>query len=61
MLKLAGNVGSLSGDNVFGQRRVPMAREVKKKQKFTIDAFEARLIYEISKVMVASRELNPSF
>ncbi|XP_028804522.1 uncharacterized protein LOC114759510 [Neltuma alba] len=61
MLKLSGKVGgSLSingvGDNAFGQKRIPKARQVT--QKFSMNEFEARLIYEISKVLVASRELN---
>lgn len=58
MLRVAGKAGSLGGDNVFGQKRIPKARQVT--DRFSIDAFEARLIYEISKVLVASRELNPT-
>lgn len=57
MVRLAGNVGSLNGNNVFGGKRIPKARQVAK--GYSGDAFEARLIYEISKVLVASRELNP--
>ena len=64
MLKFSGKVkgGSLSisngiGDGVFGQKRIPKSRQVT--HKFSMNEFEARLIYEISKVLIASRELNP--
>lgn len=61
MLKLSGKVGggegSLIGDAAFGQKRIPKSRQVT--HKFTMNEFEARLIFEISKVLVASRELNP--
>ncbi|KAI4352173.1 hypothetical protein L6164_006451 [Bauhinia variegata] len=51
MLRLAGNE-----DPFFGGKRIPKARQMSK--VYSGDAFEARLIYEISKVLVASRELN---
>ncbi|KAI9128284.1 hypothetical protein K1719_001277 [Acacia pycnantha] len=64
MLKLSGKVkgGSLNftngiGDGVFRQKRIPKSRQVT--HKFSMNEFEARLIYEISKVLIASRELNP--
>ncbi|KAI4346931.1 hypothetical protein L6164_007794 [Bauhinia variegata] len=57
MLRLTGNVGALSGNDLFGGKRIPRARQVSK--AYSGDAFEARLIYEISKVFIASRELNP--
>lgn len=56
MLKLAGNVGgALNTDNKFGLKRIPKARQVSK--GYSGDAFEARLIFEISKTLVASHEL----
>ncbi|KAI9128060.1 hypothetical protein K1719_001053 [Acacia pycnantha] len=64
MLKLSGKVkgGSLNitngvGDGVFGQKRTPKSRQVT--EKFSMNEFEARLIYEISKVLAASREIDP--
>ncbi|XP_015962982.1 uncharacterized protein LOC107486925 [Arachis duranensis] len=60
MLRLAGNIGSLNTHNnivVFGGKRIPKPRQFS--MRFSGDAFEARLIYEISKTLVASHELNP--
>ncbi|XP_054787922.1 uncharacterized protein LOC129293831 [Prosopis cineraria] len=57
MVKLAGSVGSLNNKNVFGGKRIPKARQVTK--GYSGDEFEARLILEISKVLVASNELHP--
>ncbi|KAK2415268.1 hypothetical protein P8452_60508 [Trifolium repens] len=57
MLKLAGNVGgALNTDNKFGVKRIPKIRQVSSKS-YSGDAFEARLIFEISKTLVASHEL----
>jgi hypothetical protein len=57
MLKLAGNVGgALNTDNKFGVKRIPKPRQVSSKS-YSGDAFEARLIFEISKTLVASHEL----
>jgi hypothetical protein len=57
MLKLAGNVGgALNTDNKFGVKRIPKIRQVSSKG-YSGDAFEARLIFEISKTLVASHEL----
>ncbi|KAF9623468.1 hypothetical protein IFM89_003052 [Coptis chinensis] len=55
MLGLAGNVGSLSGDNFFGGKRIPRARKISKVSK--TDVFETKLIFEIYKALKASREL----
>ncbi|KAF7811297.1 uncharacterized protein G2W53_032273 [Senna tora] len=49
MLRLAGKVGALNDDNIFGSKRIPKARKVKNKGRFSPDDFERRLIYEISK------------
>ncbi|MCI87868.1 hypothetical protein A2U01_0109153, partial [Trifolium medium] len=57
MLKLAGKVGgALNTDNKFGVKQIPKARQVSSKG-YSGDAFEARLIFEISKTLVASHEL----
>ncbi|KAI5428141.1 uncharacterized protein LOC127126829 [Lathyrus oleraceus] len=57
MLKLAGNVGgSLNTDNKFGVKKTLKARQGSSKG-YSGDAFEARLIFEISKTLVASHEL----
>ncbi|KAJ4822399.1 hypothetical protein Tsubulata_008936 [Turnera subulata] len=58
MASLVGNVGALNYDTkAFGSRRVPKAKEVK--FVYPGDAFESRLIYEISKTLIPSRELAP--
>ncbi|CAJ2651452.1 unnamed protein product [Trifolium pratense] len=57
MLKLAGKVGgALNTDNKFGVKRIPKLRQASSKG-YSGDAFEARLIFEISKTLVASHEL----
>ncbi|KAF7819969.1 Nuclear transcription factor Y subunit C-2 [Senna tora] len=62
MVRLAGNVGSLNSEKVFGGRRIPKARQVGSKGNYSSgDAFEARLIYEISKILVSSNELHPIY
>ncbi|KAK7295757.1 hypothetical protein RJT34_18669 [Clitoria ternatea] len=46
---------TIDTDNIFCEKRIPKARyEVSKN-----DEFEARLIFEISKALVASHELYP--
>ncbi|KAK7295759.1 hypothetical protein RJT34_18671 [Clitoria ternatea] len=50
-------MGSMNTNNIFGGKRISKARKVLK--GYSIDAFEASLIYEISKAMVASHELYP--
>jgi len=58
MLKLAGNVGgAFNTENKFGVKRIPKARQVSNSKVYSGDAFEARLIFEISKTLVASHEL----
>ncbi|XP_057436499.1 uncharacterized protein LOC130728933 [Lotus japonicus] len=57
MLRLAGKVGALKTDSFLGSvKRIPKARQVSK--VYSGDAFEARLIFEISKTLVASNELK---
>uniref|UniRef100_A0A5B7A7E7 Uncharacterized protein n=1 Tax=Davidia involucrata TaxID=16924 RepID=A0A5B7A7E7_DAVIN len=53
MLNLAGNVGTLNTGNVFGGKRIPKARQVYS----TTDEFENRLLFEIYKALMASKEL----
>lgn len=55
MVKLAGSVGTLNSEKVFGGRRIPKARQVSSDKDYSVDAFEARLLLEIAKAIVASR------
>ncbi|KAK7374863.1 hypothetical protein VNO80_08306 [Phaseolus coccineus] len=55
MLRMARNTGAINSDNIFGVKRIPKAGEV----SYAGDAFEARIIFEISKTFVASYELHP--
>lgn len=57
MLRLSRNVGAINSDNIFEVKRIPKARQVSK--GYSSDEFEARLIFEISKTLVASYELHP--
>ncbi|KAK7295760.1 hypothetical protein RJT34_18672 [Clitoria ternatea] len=61
MLRLAGSVGAMNtetdSNTIFALKRIPKARQVSK--GYSMDAFEARLIFEISKSLVASYELYP--
>lgn len=59
MMRLASHVGALNTDHnsILGGKRIPKARQVSSKKGYSIDAFEARLIFEISKTLVASHEL----
>ena len=54
MLGMAGNV---DGTNVFGNKRVPRGRQVKA-PNYPSEAFEKRLVYEIYKNLLATRELS---
>lgn len=56
MLGLAGNVGHLNGGSAFGAKRIPKARQVQ--IPYSNNEFENRLIFEIYKAMIASRELG---
>ncbi|PIA63671.1 hypothetical protein AQUCO_00201190v1 [Aquilegia coerulea] len=56
MLGIAGNVGSLNCDSFFGGKRIPKARTVRKVSK--AEEFETKLVYEIYKALMASRELT---
>ncbi|KAF9664008.1 hypothetical protein SADUNF_Sadunf17G0111300 [Salix dunnii] len=53
MLGLAGEV---DGTNVFGNKRVPRGRQVK--ATYPSEEFEKRLVYEIYKNLLATRELS---
>lgn len=48
---------SMNPDNVFGKKQIAKAREVSK--GLSNEEFETRLIFEISKALVASHELYP--
>lgn len=52
-------LNSMSTDNIFGTKRIPKADPHQVSKYYTGDAFEARLIFEISKALVASHELYP--
>ncbi|KAK9271691.1 hypothetical protein L1049_002054 [Liquidambar formosana] len=56
MLNLAGSVGHLNGGNVLEGKRIPKKRQVP--LVYSSDEFENRLVYEIYKAMIASRELG---
>ncbi|XP_022759951.1 uncharacterized protein LOC111306318 [Durio zibethinus] len=55
MINLAGNVGHLNNDNTFGGKRIPKARKVP--MIYSSNEFEERLVYEIYKALIATREL----
>ncbi|XP_059639791.1 uncharacterized protein LOC132282193 [Cornus florida] len=57
MLNLAGNVGALNDGNVFRGKRIPTARQVPT-APYSNDEFENRLVFEIYKALMASRELS---
>ncbi|CAI0547611.1 unnamed protein product [Linum tenue] len=57
MVRLAGSVGYLNTNLVFGNRRVPKARHVK--STCTNEEFRNRIIYEMFKNISAAHELNP--
>ncbi|XP_073029920.1 uncharacterized protein [Primulina eburnea] len=56
MLRLANTSHTANSGNLFGQKRIPKARDLK--QTYTRSEFENRLILEIYKSMVASLELG---
>ncbi|CAL1405372.1 unnamed protein product [Linum trigynum] len=57
MVRLAGSVGYLNTNLVFGNRRVPKARHVK--STCTNEEFRNRIIYEMFKNISSAHELNP--
>ncbi|OMO80287.1 hypothetical protein CCACVL1_13073 [Corchorus capsularis] len=57
MIGLAGNVGYLNTENMFGGKRIPKARKVP--LGYSNSEFDQRLVYEICKALVATRELYP--
>lgn len=56
MFSLAGNVGSLNTNNVFGSKRIPKARQAP--TVYSADEIESRLVYEIYMALKASRDLT---
>ncbi|KAF5457480.1 hypothetical protein F2P56_021580 [Juglans regia] len=58
MVNLAGNVGYLSTTNVFGGKRIPKGRQGAAAAVYSVEEVENRLIFEIYKVLQASRELS---
>ncbi|KAM7278440.1 hypothetical protein ACFE04_005574 [Oxalis oulophora] len=56
MLNLAGNVGYLNTENTFGSKRVPKGRQIQ--VKYSSEQIEERIVYEIYKAFVASRDLS---
>ncbi|CAI0451410.1 unnamed protein product [Linum tenue] len=57
MVRLAGSVGYLNTNLVFGNRRVPKARQVR--SSCTNEEFQNRIIYEMFKNISAAHELSP--
>ncbi|OWM64412.1 uncharacterized protein LOC116207084 [Punica granatum] len=55
MFSLAGNVGSLNTNSVFGAKRIPKARQAP--VVYSADEIENRLVYEIYLALKASRDL----
>lgn len=56
MLRLANASGTPNGENMFGGKRIPRARDLP--MQYTRSEFENRLILEICKSMAASLELG---
>ncbi|CAL1390677.1 unnamed protein product [Linum trigynum] len=57
MVRLAGSVGYLNTQMVFGNKRIPKARQVR--MSATDDQFQRRIVYEMLKNISAAHELNP--
>lgn len=57
MVNLAGNVGYLNTANVFGAKRIPKGRR-QGPSAYSVEEVENRLIFEIYKVLQASRQLS---
>ncbi|CAN0913676.1 hypothetical protein LINGRAHAP2_LOCUS28080 [Linum grandiflorum] len=57
MVKLAGNVGSLNTNRVFGNKRIPKARQLR--MSCSDWEFQNRIIYEMFKNISSAHELNP--
>ncbi|CAL0314633.1 unnamed protein product [Lupinus luteus] len=57
MLRLEGNIVAKNTNKIFGGKRISKACQVFK--GYSIDEFETRLVYEISKTLIASHELYP--
>lgn len=59
MFSLAGNVGSLNTNNVFGAKRIPKARQAPT-TVYSAEEIENRLIYEIYLALKASQPDLPA-
>ncbi|CAN0918620.1 hypothetical protein LINGRAHAP2_LOCUS30974 [Linum grandiflorum] len=57
MVKLAGSVGSLNTNRVFGNKRIPKARQLR--MSCSDEEFRNRIIYEMFKNVSAAHELAP--
>lgn len=60
MFSLAGNVGSLNTNNVFGAKRIPKARQAPTTTVYSAEEIENRLIYEIYLALKASQPGLPA-
>ncbi|CAN0913677.1 hypothetical protein LINGRAHAP2_LOCUS28081 [Linum grandiflorum] len=56
MVKLAGSVGSLNTNRVFGNKRIPKARQLR--MSCSDEEFRNRIIYEMFKNVSAAHELG---
>ncbi|XP_021628386.1 uncharacterized protein LOC110626655 [Manihot esculenta] len=54
MLNLAGNVSFLNNDTVFGNKRIPKARQAPA-AAYSNEEFETRLVYEIYKALKSTQ------
>ncbi|CAN1122616.1 hypothetical protein LINPERPRIM_LOCUS2824 [Linum perenne] len=57
MVKVAGSVGSLNTNMVFGNKRIPKARQLK--MSGSDEQFQNRIIYEMFKNISSAHELSP--
>ncbi|PON77497.1 hypothetical protein PanWU01x14_026580 [Parasponia andersonii] len=60
MVNLAGNVGYLNTNNVFGGKRIPKSRPESHKIVYSSDEIERRLVIEIYKALqiVSAHDIN---
>ncbi|CAN1122614.1 hypothetical protein LINPERHAP2_LOCUS1442 [Linum perenne] len=57
MVRVAGSVGSLNTNMVFGNKRIPKARQLK--MSGSDEQFQNRIIYEMFKNISSAHELSP--
>ncbi|CAN1122612.1 hypothetical protein LINPERPRIM_LOCUS2821 [Linum perenne] len=57
MVRVAGSVGSLNTNMVFGNKRIPKARQLK--MSCSDEQFQNRIIYEMFKNISSAHELSP--